>query len=404
MGSEQRRDRIRRRATVLGSTGSVGVNTLDVIEFATRRGEAEVEIEALTAHSNVALLAEQAKKFRPRFVAIGDERLRDDLEDALRGEAIEIGAGPSAIEEAGARDADWVMAAIVGAAGLKPTLNAAKRGAAIALANKECLVCAGDVVMDAIRRSGGALLPVDSEHNAIFQVFDFDRPHRVARLILTASGGPFRTWSRAEMTAVTPAQAVAHPNWSMGAKISVDSATMMNKGLELIEASHIFPIPAEKIDILVHPQSVIHSMVEYVDASVLAQLGTPDMRTPIASTFAWPDRSPSPSARLDFAALKQLTFENPDAERFPALRLAREAVDRGGVTPAVLNAANEVAVAAFLSGRLKFLDIASVSDQVLDQIGRRNGPARLTTLEEAMAADAEARSLAERSIAARAAA
>lgn len=389
---------------MLGSTGSVGVNTLDVIDFAMRRGEAEVEIEALTANSNVALLAEQAKKFRPRFVAIADVRCKGDLQDALRGENIEIGAGAEAVEEAGARDADWVMAAIVGAAGLKPTLNAARRGAAVALANKECLVCAGDIVMDAIRASGGALLPVDSEHNAIFQVFDFERPHRVARLILTASGGPFRTWTRAEMAGVTPAQAVAHPNWTMGAKISVDSATMMNKGLELIEASHIFPIPAAQIDILVHPQSVIHSMVEYVDASVLAQLGTPDMRTPIASTFAWPDRSPSPSARLDFAALKQLTFENPDPERFPSLRLAREAVERGGVTPAVLNAANEVAVAAFLSGRLKFLDIAGVTEHVLDEIGRRNGPARLTSLEEAMAADADARRLAELSIAARAAA
>ncbi len=403
-GKDERRKIIRRRATVLGSTGSVGVNTLDVIDFAMRRGDAEVEFEALTANSNVALLAEQARKHRPRFVAIADQRLKVDLEDALRGEDIEIGAGPEAIEEAGARDADWVMAAIVGAAGLKPTLNAAKRGAAIALANKECLVCAGDIVMDAVRKSGGALLPVDSEHNAIFQVFDFERPHRVARLILTASGGPFRTWSRTEMTAVTPAQAIAHPNWSMGAKISVDSATMMNKGLELIEASHIFPIPAEKIDILVHPQSVIHSMVEYVDASVLAQLGTPDMRTPIASTFAWPDRSPSPSARLDFAALKHLTFEEPDPERFPALRLAREAVERGGITPAVLNAANEAAVAAFLSGRLKFLDIAGVTEHVLNEIGRRNGPFRLSSLEEAMAADSEARSLAERSILARVAA
>lgn len=389
---------------MLGSTGSVGVNTLDVIDFAVRRGEAEVEIVALTANSNVALLALQAKKFRPQFVAIADASLKGDLQDALRGEDIEIGAGPEAVEEAGAREAGWVMAAIVGAAGLRPTLNAARRGAAIALANKECLVCAGDILMAAIRQSGGALLPVDSEHNAIFQVFDFERPHRVARLILTASGGPFRTWSRAEMTAVTPAQAVAHPNWSMGAKISVDSATMMNKGLELIEACHIFPIAAAQIDILVHPQSVIHSMVEYIDASVLAQLGTPDMRTPIASTFAWPDRSPSPSARLDFATLKHLTFEHPDPERFPALRLAREAVERGGVTPAVLNAANEVAVAAFLSGRLKFLDIAGVTEQVLDEIGRRNGPARLTSLDEAMAADAEARRLAAQSIAARAAA
>lgn len=394
----------RRRITVLGSTGSVGVNTLDLIDFARKRGEAEVAVEALTANSNVALLAEQARKFRPRFVAIGDASKGQELKSALSGEGIEIGAGPEAIEDAGARDADWVMAAIVGAAGLKPTLNAAKRGAAIALANKECLVCAGDVVMDAIRKSGGVLLPVDSEHNAIFQVFDFERPQRVSRLILTASGGPFRTWSKAEMAAATPQQAVAHPNWSMGAKISVDSATMMNKGLELIEASHIFPVPHEKIEILVHPQSVIHSMVEYVDGSVLAQLGTPDMRIPIASTFAWPDRTPTPSARLDFAAVRQLTFEAPDLARFPSLRLAREAVLRGGVYPAALNAANEAAVAAFLAGGLKFLDIAGVTDQVLNEFGRRNGPAKLSSLEEAVAADEEARRMAERAIAAKAAA
>lgn len=394
----------RRRITVLGSTGSVGVNTLDLVDFARKRGEAEVAVEALTANSNVALLAEQARKFRPRFVAIGDASKGQELKSALSGEGIEIGAGPEAIEEAGARDAGWVMAAIVGAAGLKPTLNAAKRGAAIALANKECLVCAGDVVMDAIRKSGGVLLPVDSEHNAIFQVFDFERPQRVSRLILTASGGPFRTWSKAEMATATPQQAVAHPNWSMGAKISVDSATMMNKGLELIEASHIFPVPHEKIEILVHPQSVIHSMVEYVDGSVLAQLGTPDMRIPIASTFAWPDRTPTPSARLDFAAVRQLTFEAPDLARFPSLRLAREAVLRGGVYPAALNAANEAAVAAFLAGGLKFLDIAGVTDQVLNEFGRRNGPAKLSSLEEAVAADEEARRMAERAIAAKAAA
>lgn len=394
----------RRRITVLGSTGSVGVNTLDLVDFARKRGEAEVAVEALTANSNVALLVEQARKFRPRFVAIGDASKGQELKSALSGEGIEIGAGPEAIEEAGARDAGWVMAAIVGAAGLKPTLNAAKRGAAIALANKECLVCAGDVVMDAIRKSGGVLLPVDSEHNAIFQVFDFERPQRVSRLILTASGGPFRTWSKAEMATATPQQAVAHPNWSMGAKISVDSATMMNKGLELIEASHIFPVPHEKIEILVHPQSVIHSMVEYVDGSVLAQLGTPDMRIPIASTFAWPDRTPTPSARLDFAAVRQLTFEAPDLARFPSLRLAREAVLRGGVYPAALNAANEAAVAAFLAGGLKFLDIAGVTDQVLNEFGRRNGPAKLSSLEEAVAADEEARRMAERAIAAKAAA
>ncbi len=395
---------IRRRVTVLGSTGSVGVNTLDLIDFARSRDEADIEIEALTANSNVALLAEQARKHRPRFVAIADARKKDELVAALAGVDVEIGAGAEAVEEAGARDADWVMAAIVGAAGLRPTLNAAKRGAAIALANKECLVCAGDVVMDAIRAAGGVLLPVDSEHNAIFQVFDFERPHRVSRLILTASGGPFRSWARADMASATPAQAVAHPNWSMGAKISVDSATMMNKGLELIEASHIFPIDHENIEILVHPQSVIHSMVEYVDGSVLAQLGTPDMRIPIASTFAWPDRTPTPSARLDFAAVRQLTFEAPDLDRFPSLRLAKEAVRRGGVYPAALNAANEIAVASFLAGALKFLDIAAVSEHVLGEFGRRNGPTKLSSLDEAMEADGEARRLAERAIAARAAA
>ncbi len=393
-----------RRIAILGSTGSIGVNTLDLLEFASGRGEAEIEIEALTANRNVALLVEQARKFRPRFVAIGDETFKDDLKTALAGTGIEVGAGPSALEDAAMRDADWVMAAIVGAAGLKPTLKAAERGAAIALANKECLVCAGDVVTAAIAASGGVLLPVDSEHNAIFQVFDFDRPHRVSRLILTASGGPFRQWSKAQMAAATPAQAVAHPNWTMGAKISVDSATLMNKGLELIEASHIFPVPHAQIEILVHPQSVIHSMVEYVDGSVLAQLGSPDMRTPIATTLAWPDRVPSPSPRLDLAKMASLTFEAPDPERFPALRLAREAVERGGVYPPTLNAANEVAVAAFLAGGLKFLDIAAVTEQVLDKVGRRNGPARLSTLEEAVAADQEARRLAAAAVAARAAA
>lgn len=402
--TEAKKARKARRITILGSTGSIGVNTLDLLEFAARRGEAEFQIEALTAHRNVALLAQQAKKFRPRFVAIGDEALRDDLDAALAGTGIETGAGPSALEDAAARDADWVMAAIVGAAGLHPTLRAAKRGASIALANKECLVCAGDVLTAAIAEAGGELLPVDSEHNAIFQVFDFERPERVSRLILTASGGPFREWTRSQMAAATPAQAVAHPNWSMGAKISVDSATLMNKGLELIEAAHIFPISHKQIEIVVHPQSVIHSMVEYVDGSVLAQLGTPDMRTPIATTLAWPDRTPSPSARLDFAKIASLTFEAPDPVRFPALRLARESVAQGGVFPAMLNAANEVAVAAFLAGNLKFLDIAGVTEQVLEQAGRRNGPARLSTLDEAVAADQEGRRLAALAVAARAAA
>ena len=393
-----------RKITILGSTGSVGVSTLDVLDFAASRGEAEIEIEALTANTNVAALAEQARKFRPKFVAVADETLGEELRAAVAGLDIETGAGKAAIEEAADREADWVMAAIVGAAGLKPTLRAAMRGADIALANKECLVCAGDVVTAAVQKAGGALLPVDSEHNAIFQVFDFDRPERVTRLILTASGGPFRTATIEEMARATPAEAVAHPNWDMGAKISVDSATMMNKGLELIEAAHLFPINHEHIEILVHPQSVIHSMVEYVDGSVLAQLGTPDMRTPIASTLAWPDRTPSPSAKLNFAEVAKLTFEAPDMERFPALRLAREAVQAGGVMPASLNAANEVAVAAFLGGTIKFLDIAAITEQVLDMVGRRNGPASLTTLEEAVAADVEARRLAEECVAAKAAA
>ncbi len=259
-------------------------------------------------------------------------------------------------------------------------------------------------MIDAAKAHKATLLPVDSEHNAIFQVFDFDQPDRVARLILTASGGPFRTWTREAMADATPAQAVAHPNWSMGAKISVDSATMMNKGLELIEAAHIFPVSHEKIEILVHPQSVIHSMVDYVDGSVLAQLGTPDMRTPIATTLAWPRRTSSPSARLDFAEVAKLTFEAPDLHKFPALRLAREAIAAGGVMPAVLNAANEIAVAAFLAGGLKFLDIAAISEQVLERAGRLNGPAQLTTLDEAMDADALARRMAQELVAAKAAA
>lgn len=393
-----------RKITILGSTGSIGQSTTDLLSFASAKGETEHQVVALTANRNIELLAEQAREFRPEFVAVADESLGDDLRAALSGLDIETGAGAAAVEEAASRDADWVMAAIVGAAGLKPTLKAAERGADIALANKECLVCAGEVVTAAIEKAGGALLPVDSEHNAIFQVFEFDNPERVSRLILTASGGPFRTWKKEEMAAATPAQAVAHPNWSMGAKISVDSATMMNKGLELIEAAHIFPVHHEQIDILVHPQSVIHSMVEYVDGSVLAQLGAPDMRTPIASTLAWPDRMESPSAKLDLAEVASLTFENPDLERFSALRLAREAIAAGGVMPAALNAANEVAVAAFLDGAIKFLDIPAISEQVLDMTGRRNLAASLSTLEEVIDADEMARQMAEECVAARAAA
>lgn len=404
MGQNTQKDKGCRRVTILGSTGSIGVSTLDVLDFAGGKGEADVEIVALTANKNLKKLVEQAKAVRPEFVAIGDASLGDELKSALAGTGIESGAGAQAIEDAAMRDADWVMAAIVGAAGLHPTLRAAERGADIALANKECLVCAGEVVTAVIEKAGGRLLPVDSEHNAIFQVYDFDRPERISRLILTASGGPFRTWSRDEMAVATPEQAVAHPNWSMGAKISVDSATLMNKGLELIEAAHIFPTAHEDIDVLVHPQSVIHSMVEYVDGSVLAQLGTPDMRTPIATTLAWPDRTPSPSAKLDFAEVATFTFEAPDLQRFPALRLAREAIAAGGVMPASLNAANEIAVAAFLAGEVKFLEIAAISEQVLEKVSCNNAPDSLTSLEDAMAADSEARRLAQACVAARAAA
>ncbi|MEM8771746.1 MAG: 1-deoxy-D-xylulose-5-phosphate reductoisomerase [Pseudomonadota bacterium] len=393
-----------RRITILGSTGSIGVSTLDLLDFAGSEEAADFEIVALTANKNLKDLVSQAKKFRPEFVALADASFGEELKSALVGEGIETGAGPEAIEEAAARDANYVMAAIVGAAGLRPTLKAATRGADIALANKECLVCAGDVVKAAIDKAGGTLLPVDSEHNAIFQVYDFDRPHRVTRLILTASGGPFRTWTRDEMAAATPAQAVAHPNWSMGAKISVDSATLMNKGLELIEAAHIFPTPHENIEVVVHPQSVIHSMVEYVDGSVLAQMGTPDMRTPIATTLAWPDRTPSPSAKLNFAEVTNLTFEAPDLERFPALRLAKESIAAGGVMPATLNAANEIAVAAFLNNEIKFLEIAAIAEQVLEEVSRVNAPRSLTALEDVVAADGEARRRAQIHVAARAAA
>jgi 1-deoxy-D-xylulose-5-phosphate reductoisomerase len=351
-----------RRVTVLGSTGSVGCNTIDLIS----RAPEAFTVEALTAYRNVDLLAKQARELRARCAVIGDERKYFELKDALGGSGIEAAAGATAVVDAGSRPAEWVMAAIVGAAGLEATLAAVRRGAIVALANKETLVCAGPLILAEIARHGATLLPVDSEHNAIYQVFDFDRRDAVEKLILTASGGPFRTLDRAAMAEVTPKQAVAHPNWDMGAKISVDSATMMNKGLELIEAHHLFGLPGSRIDIVVHPQSVIHSLVAYVDGSVLAQLGSPDMRTPIAYTLAWPDRIATPAKRLDLAAIASLTFEQPDPERFPALRLAREALAADGTAPAVMNAANEVAVQGFLDGRIGFLDIAETVERTLD--------------------------------------
>lgn len=349
--------------TILGSTGSVGCSTLDLIG----RDRARFDLVALTAHRNVGTLVEQAREFRPRFAVVADPACYAELKSGLSGTGIEVAAGPEALVDAAALPADWVMAGIVGVAGLAPTLAAVKRGACVALANKECLVSAGPLFLEEVKRSGATLLPVDSEHSAIFQVLDADRLEAVERIVLTASGGPFRSWSVEEMAKATPAQAVAHPRWDMGAKISVDSATLMNKGLELIEAHYLFPVGEERLDVVIHPESIIHSMVAYIDGSVLAQLGMPDMRTPIAYALGWPRRMATPSARLDLAQIGQLTFEAPDLKRFPALTLARDALRVGGGAPTVLNAANEVAVAAFLAGRIGFPAIVAVTSAVLGQ-------------------------------------
>jgi 1-deoxy-D-xylulose-5-phosphate reductoisomerase len=376
-----------RRVTILGSTGSVGCNTVDLIE----RNRGRYVVEALTAHSNVELLADQARRLRPRQAVVADERHYPALKAALQGSGIEAAAGAQAVTEAAMRPADWVMAAIVGAAGLRPTLAAVRRGAIVALANKECLVSAGQLMMREVVASGATLLPVDSEHSAIFQLFDFEQRAGIEKIILTASGGPFRGLTMDEMESVTPAQAVKHPNWSMGAKISVDSATMMNKGLELIEAHHLFDLPADRIEILVHPQSIVHSLVAYVDGSVLAHLGTPDMRTPIAYALGWPRRIDAPSARLDLAQIGQLSFEVPDFERFPALRLAQEALNAGGCAPAVLNAANEIAVQAFLDGTIGFTAIARTVEMVMAKANL----GAMDSLDDVAAADAAARALAD---------
>ena len=379
-----------RSVTILGSTGSVGCNTIDLI----RRHPDSFTVEALTANNNVALLAEQARALRPRLAVVADPKGYEDLKDALAGTGIECAAGPAAVVEAAARPAEWVMAAIVGAAGLEPTLAAVRRGVIVALANKECLVSAGDVMMAEVRGNSATLLPVDSEHSAIFQVFEFDRADKVDRIILTASGGPFLGMDLADMAGVTPEQAVAHPNWDMGAKISVDSATMMNKGLELIEAYHLFPVPEDRIEILVHPQSVVHSMVAYVDGSVLAQMGTPDMRTPIAFALGWPERMAAPATRLALEKIGDLTFEAPDPARFPALRVARHALQTGGGAPTILNAANEVAVQSFLSGRIGFLDIVRIVEHTLETAP--NG--KLENLDDVREADGAARRIARRFI------
>jgi 1-deoxy-D-xylulose-5-phosphate reductoisomerase len=373
----------RRTVAILGATGSVGRSTLDLIA----RNPDMFEVVALTARRDVAGLAEAARRVGARRAVIADEACRAALEAALDGTGIAADAGAQAVLDAAGCGADWTMAAIVGSAGLAPTMAALAGGGTVALANKEALVSAGTLMTEAARGSGATLLPVDSEHNAIFQCFDHQRPGSVSRIILTASGGPFRTRTMDEMRAVTPAEAVAHPNWSMGAKISVDSATLMNKGLELIEAFHLFPLEAERFEVVIHPESVVHSLVEYVDGSVLAQLGAPDMRVPIAYTLAWPERMPTPCKRLDLIRLGTLRFEAPDLTRFPALGLARESLEAGGAAPAVLNAANEVAVAAFLGGEIGFLDIASIAAETLQCYA----PAAPGSIADVLAIDAEAR-------------
>ena len=352
-----------RRITLLGATGSIGKSTLDLVE----RNPDQFEIAAVTAATNVEALVEIARRTGASRAVIADEARIDDLRVLLAGTNCEAAAGEAALVDVAAGDADLVIAAIVGCAGLEPVMAAVNAGRTVALANKEALVTAGALMTDAAKSNGATLLPVDSEHNAIFQCLAGSRADDVSKLILTASGGPFRTWAADRITAATPAEAVAHPNWSMGAKISVDSATLMNKGLELIEAHYLFGLPSDRIDIVVHPQSVIHSMVEFVDGSVLAQLGSPDMRIPIAYALAWPDRMPTPAQRLDLAAIGRLDFEEPDLERFPALRLAREALEAGGGAPTVLNAANEVAVASFLQGAVPFSDIARTVQEALNE-------------------------------------
>ncbi|MBO6559221.1 MAG: 1-deoxy-D-xylulose-5-phosphate reductoisomerase [Nisaea sp.] len=389
-------DSDRKSVSILGATGSVGGSTVDLLLANPER----FSVKALTGGRNVARLAELSRALRPEFVAIADPSCYGALKEALSGSGIEIAAGDEAVCEAADRPADWVMAAIVGCAGLLPTLTAVRRGATVALANKECLVSAGHIMMREVAGAGATLLPVDSEHNAIFQVFEQDRREAIDKIVLTASGGPFREATLAEMAGKSPAEAVAHPRWDMGAKISVDSATMMNKGLEVIEAAHLFALPEDRIDVLVHPESIIHSLVAYRDGSVLAQLGTPDMRTPISYALAWPERMQTNVRPLDLSEIATLTFSAPDMQRFPALALARAALRSGGAMPAVLNAANEIAVEGFLSGKLGFTGIAELVEEVMAAVD----PAAPGTIDDVIGLDREIRGEAARRLERRAAA
>jgi len=378
-----------RRISILGATGSVGTATLDLVS---RAEPGQFEIVALTAHSNVAALAELARAYQPEIAVIADAKLTDDLRDALAGTDIAVAGGSDALTDAAARPVDWTMAAIVGSAGLRASVAALQKDSILAIANKECLVCAGDYFLDLARSRGAQVLPVDSEHNAIFQAIYPGHDRHIRRIILTASGGPFRDWSLQKMKSVTRADALDHPVWSMGDKISIDSATLMNKGLEVIEACRLFNLPPDKVDVVVHRQSVIHGLVEYIDGSILAQMGSPDMRIPIASTLAWPERMPTPADPLDLAALSRLDFETPDENRFPALRIAREALLAGEGATAALNAANEVAVAAFLDEQIGFLDISDLVSACLEEMDAQALlPKRFAGIEDALHIDELAR-------------
>jgi 1-deoxy-D-xylulose-5-phosphate reductoisomerase len=379
-----------RRVSVLGATGSIGDSTMDLLRAARDR----YQVEALTANTNVQGLAALAKEFGARFAAVADASLLGALREALAGTGIACGAGESAIIEAAERPADWIMAAVSGAAGLKPALAAVDRGTTIALANKECLVCAGDFFMQRAAKAGARILPADSEHNALFQALHTGNREELTRVIITASGGPFRTWAAADIEQATLAQALKHPNWSMGQKITIDSASMMNKGLEVIEASYLFALAPDEIDVLVHPQSIIHGMVEFSDRSVVAQLGAPDMRTPIAHCLGWPERIVGPAAPLDLAKIGQLTFEAPDFERFPGLRLAYDALRTGNGATTVYNAANEVAVAAFIQHQIRFGAIARLVEATMEQWTRSGNLAPLTSADDAISIDHNARKMA----------
>lgn len=386
-----------RSITILGSTGSIGESTLSLIRDA---GSEKFDVVCLTACNNAEFLAQQALEFQPKFVVLADPKNGDELKDRLAGTEIKIGIGRDALIEAGQFPSDFIMAAIIGAAGLEPTLEAVKQGTHIGLANKECLVSAGSLFMDAIRKSGAILLPVDSEHNAIFQVLEKKRPHEVSKLILTASGGPFREFTSQQLNNVSKAQALNHPVWDMGAKITIDSATLMNKGLELIEASYLFERPSSEIDIVIHPQSIVHSLVEYIDGSVLAQMGSPDMRTPIAYALAWPERMVTTVKPLSLPEVGKLEFYQPDAEKFKALSLARHALEAGGCAPTILNAANEVAVDAFLREKLDFPGITDCIETVLNRFKSEASFAKpLETIGNVLNIDGKARRIAQEVVA-----